>query len=288
MKNRYPLHEELASLARMKPPIYRPLLPLMSAVMVKMFPCKSDETVLVKRYEVAGYEGSMIPVYVMEPREAGEEPLPCLVFFHGGGFIFRASGAHYQIAKEYALRLSCKVVYADYRLAPKHPFPVPVEDCYAVYQWVLEQAKILVNSKLNTLTKLAKEEQILSYARLYGAKEIKEFLYQSKSPIPFVISTYNGIDLDMNKIMLPNAIMNETGNHMMLIIGWNEEGFIIQNSWGKDWGDQGLAILPYEYPIEEAWGVTLDPEQKIIVKPQFYWIRKIIQFIINLFINGLK
>jgi len=143
MKNRYPLHEELASLARMKPPIYRPLLPLMSAVMVKMFPCKSDETVLVKRYEVAGYEGSMIPVYVMEPREAGEEPLPCLVFFHGGGFIFRASGTHYQIAKEYALRLSCKVVYADYRLAPKHPFPVPAEDCYATYQWVLEQAKTL-------------------------------------------------------------------------------------------------------------------------------------------------
>lgn len=156
------------------------------------------------------------------------------------------------------------------------------------YNIEMEQAKILVDSKLNTLTKLAKEEQILSYARLYGAKEIKEFLYQSKSPIPFVISTYNGIDLDMNKIMLPNAIMNETGNHMMLIIGWNEEGFIIQNSWGKDWGDQGLAILPYEYPIEEAWGVTLDPEQKIIVKPQFYWIRKIIQFIINLFINGLK
>lgn len=143
MKNRYPLHEELASLARMKPPIYRPLLPLMSAVMAKMFPCKSDETVLVKRYEVAGYEGSMIPVYVMEPRKAGGEPLPCLVFFHGGGFIFRASGAHYQIAKEYALRLSCKVVYADYRLAPKHPFPVPVEDCYATYQWVLEQAKTL-------------------------------------------------------------------------------------------------------------------------------------------------
>ena len=85
----------------------------------------------------------MIPVYVMEPREAGEEPLPCLMFFHGGGFIFRASGTHYQIAKEYALRLSCKVVYVDYRLAPKYPFPVPAEDCYAVYQWVLRQEETL-------------------------------------------------------------------------------------------------------------------------------------------------
>lgn len=68
MKNRYPLHEELASLARMKPPIYKPLLQVMSMAMAKMFPCKSDETVLVKRYEVAGYDGVKIPVYVMEPR----------------------------------------------------------------------------------------------------------------------------------------------------------------------------------------------------------------------------
>lgn len=143
MKKKYPLHKELASLAKMKPPVCKTLLPMMNMAISVMFPCRSDEKVLVNRYEIAGYEGSKIPVYVLEPREKQEELRSCLVFFHGGDFIFKASGAHYRIAKEYALRLSCKVVYVDYRLAPKYSFPVPVEDCYATYQWVLEQAKNL-------------------------------------------------------------------------------------------------------------------------------------------------
>ena len=53
--------------------------------------------------------------------------------------------------------------------------------------------------------------------------------------------------------------------------------------------------MPYEYPINEAWGLTInapvDPEievepiKPIIVKPNFYWIRKILQYLLDL-ING--
>lgn len=58
----------------------------------------------------------------------------------GGGFILRASAAHYKIAKWYAQKVKCKIVYVDYRLAPKHPFPIPVEDCYSAYQWTILNA----------------------------------------------------------------------------------------------------------------------------------------------------
>lgn len=34
--------------------------------------------------------------------------------------------------------------------------------------------------------------------------------------------------------------------HAVAIIGYNREGFVIQNSWGKDWGENGFALLPYE------------------------------------------
>lgn len=143
MSKKYPLHKDLKSMAKMVPPIYKPLLPIMNAAMKSMYKCKSDETVIVNKYEIDGYEGAKIPVYVIEPRMTDKKTLPCIVFYHGGGFILRASGTHYQLAKEYALRVPCKIVYADYRLAPKHPFPLPVEDCYAAYRWTLEHVREL-------------------------------------------------------------------------------------------------------------------------------------------------
>ena len=104
-----------------------------------MYKCRSDEAVRVTQYEIAGYKDAKLTTYVIEPRECKGE-LPCMVYYHGGGFLLRASGAHYKIAKWYAERVKCKVVYVDYRLAPNDPFPIPVEDCYCAYQWTVENA----------------------------------------------------------------------------------------------------------------------------------------------------
>jgi hypothetical protein len=40
------------------------------------------------------------------------------------------------------------------------------------------------------------------------------------------------------------------GGHAMSIVGWNEDGFIIRNSWGTDWGSNGYTIFPYIH-----WGM---------------------------------
>lgn len=66
--------------------------------------------------------------------------MPCLINYHGGGFALPAAPYHYGLAKEYTQRTHCKVLLVDYRLAPKHPFPIATEDCYAVYCWVLVNA----------------------------------------------------------------------------------------------------------------------------------------------------
>lgn len=137
----YPLHEELKLLEKQKMPANPKLLPIMNMVM-NIFKCKSDDKVTVTKRKTPGYEGAMLTTYVIEPKEI-REPLPCLVFFHGGGFMLKASGAHYQLAKEYAFRTPCKVIYVDYRLAPKYQFPIPVEDCFATYKWTLEHAEEL-------------------------------------------------------------------------------------------------------------------------------------------------
>ena len=44
----------------------------------------------------------------------------------------------------------------------------------------------------------------------------------------------------------------DDGGHAFAIVGYTAEGFIVQNSWGIDWGSRGLAILPYEDWIENA------------------------------------
>ena len=70
-------------------------------------------------------------MFVISPKDL-PSPAPCLVNFHGGGFVFEGYNSHYQMAMTYARESRCKVIYVRYRLAPKYPFPVPQEDCCAV------------------------------------------------------------------------------------------------------------------------------------------------------------
>lgn len=137
----YPLNKELKFITLVKPPKNLKLYPIMNIIMW-IFKCKSDDKVNVTVHKTFGYENAILKTYVIEPKNS-DKNMPCLVFFHGGGFLLKASGSHYQIAKEYAEKLQCKVVYVDYWLAPKYPFPVPVEDCYSTYKWVLDHVDML-------------------------------------------------------------------------------------------------------------------------------------------------
>ncbi len=135
---KYDIDPELAGIAKIKMPDNTALLPLMNRV-IGLSKCRSDEAVAVTRHRTPGYGGATLDTLVIEPvRHEGE--LPCMVLYHGGGFVLKASFAHHSMAKLYASSLPCKVVYTDYRLAPEHPFPVPAEDCYCTYKWALERA----------------------------------------------------------------------------------------------------------------------------------------------------
>lgn len=137
----YNISNELSEIAKQKMPANIKLLPVMNAVM-KIFKCKSDDKVIVSKYITQGFDGAQLSTCVITPKNCSDT-LPCIVFYHGGGFMLKASGSHYQIAKWYAEMGNCKVVYADYRLAPQYPFPIPVEDCYCTYKWVLDNADML-------------------------------------------------------------------------------------------------------------------------------------------------
>ncbi len=80
-----------------------------------------------------------IPVRIYWPL-ATDEPLPVVVFYHGGGFALGDLDTHDPIAREHAVGAKAIVVSVDYRLAPEHPFPAGVDDCWAALQWVGEHA----------------------------------------------------------------------------------------------------------------------------------------------------
>ena len=96
-----------------------------------------------------------------------------------------------------------------------------------------------------------------SYFRCYNNNDIKNALFNKKSPVIFGIQWFSDIKVNRYTGIIETSInYNATdGGHCMVIYGWNKDGWIIQNSWGLEWGINGKAILPYEVPIEEAWGV---------------------------------
>lgn len=83
-----------------------------------------------------------IPVRVYRPRAASGS-VPCLLWIHGGGMIAGTVDMDDPVCERYADEARCVVVSVDYRLAPEHPHPAPVEDCFAALQWIARSAQEL-------------------------------------------------------------------------------------------------------------------------------------------------
>jgi acetyl esterase len=80
-----------------------------------------------------------VPVRIYWPNsEPGN--LPIVVFFHGGGFALGDLETHDPVARAHAVGADAIVVSVDYRLAPEHPFPAGLDDCWAALQWTAQHA----------------------------------------------------------------------------------------------------------------------------------------------------
>jgi acetyl esterase len=85
--------------------------------------------------------GGVLPVriYTPPPAKSGD-PLPGLIYFHGGGLVAGTLENYDGIARELAHASGCRVIAVDYRLAPEAPFPAAVEDACAAVAWVAAHA----------------------------------------------------------------------------------------------------------------------------------------------------
>src|SRR5579871_2409484 len=92
-----------------------------------------DPSVATSDRTVPGPAGD-IPVRVYVP-PTGTAPRGLVVFFHGGGWVICGLDTHDAVCRDLSAGTGAVVLSVDYRLAPEHPFPAPVDDCWAALQW---------------------------------------------------------------------------------------------------------------------------------------------------------
>ena len=66
-----------------------------------------------------------------------------LLYIHGGGFVLGRPEMADDYLADLANELNVLIVAVDYRLAPEHPFPIPLEDCYAALAWIFNEGLAL-------------------------------------------------------------------------------------------------------------------------------------------------
>lgn len=120
-------------------------------------------------------------------------------------------------------------------------------------------AKDIVESKLSELLPLAYPFRISSYYRCNNAGDIKYAVYTYGS-VTIMYPCFDELYYpDKNGyIKMPdNPRANVNVYHQMTIVGWTADNYwIVANSWGMEWGDNGYCYIPFSYPFEEAWAIT--------------------------------
>jgi len=62
-----------------------------------------------------------------------------ILYVHGGGYVMGSAGSHRDVTGRLSKASGARVLSLNYRLAPEHPFPAPVDDAVAAYRWLLAQ-----------------------------------------------------------------------------------------------------------------------------------------------------
>ena len=112
----------------------------MRAQLVSDRPLEQGEQIAdVADLVIPGPEGGL-PLRIYRP---GAGALPCVVFFHGGGFTLNDLDTHDRLCRRVANGSRAVVVAVDYRRAPEAPYPAPIEDAFLATAWVSANAEAL-------------------------------------------------------------------------------------------------------------------------------------------------
>lgn len=91
---------------------------------------------------IPGGAGKIL-VKIYEPANRSKAKLPAMLWIHGGGYVMGHPDMDDSLSERFVQAANCVVVSVDYRLAPEHPYPAAIEDCYAALTWMANEAEEL-------------------------------------------------------------------------------------------------------------------------------------------------
>lgn len=92
----------------------------------------------IKELSVAGGQSGSVPVRIVRPRGTSGL-LPTLLYIHGAGWVFGNAHTHERLVRELAVGAGMAVVFPEYSLSPEARYPVAIEQCFSVLQWIAQQ-----------------------------------------------------------------------------------------------------------------------------------------------------
>jgi monoterpene epsilon-lactone hydrolase len=87
------------------------------------------------KFETVDMDG--VPAMLVTPEVVEDGRV--LFYMHGGGYVHGGARAYRGLAGHYALKLRAQVYVPDYRQAPEHPFPTPIDDTFRAYRALLSK-----------------------------------------------------------------------------------------------------------------------------------------------------
>ncbi|QYK70122.1 MULTISPECIES: alpha/beta hydrolase [Paenibacillus] len=105
-------------------------------------PIEQSEHVRTTSRMIPSVAGEIL-VKIYEPAQRTDVRLPAMLWIHGGGYVMGHPDMDDALCERFVQAAKCVVVSVDYRLAPEHPYPAAIDDCYAVLTWMTDEAELL-------------------------------------------------------------------------------------------------------------------------------------------------
>src|SRR5581483_9332416 len=209
-------------------------------------PISPGESVDVQDRMVPGPSGNPeVKLRIYRPSDSpAAAVLPCLYWIHGGGMVMGTLDGENANLGNIVQEVGCVAVSVEYRLAPEHPHPAPVEDCYAGLVWTAKHAGELGINASRLAIGGASAGGGLAAATALLARD------RGAPPLVFQYLVYPMLD-DRN--LTPSS-------HEITAVGiWDRATNL--NGWKALLGDQagGDAVSPYAAPARAANLAGLPP-----------------------------